>query len=83
MTDLEQWMDQRAEKDARLYEKYGKTLEKEPAGEYAAIRPDGQVIFGMSTDEVFQKGVENFGSGNFGLFRIGYSALGTWLTLTK
>jgi hypothetical protein len=83
MTDLEQWMDQRAEKDVRLYEKYGKPLEKEHTGEYAAIGPDGQVIFGMSTDEVLQKGVESFGSGNFGLFRIGYSALGKWLTLAK
>jgi hypothetical protein len=83
MIELEQWMAQRAEKDSRLYEKYGKPLEKEHTGEYAAISSAGQVIFGMSTDEVLQKGVENFGSGNFGLFRIGYSALGKWLTLTK
>jgi len=83
MTNLEQWMAQRAEKDAQLYKKYGKPLEKEHTGEYAAIGPNGQVIFGMSTDEVLQKGVENFGSGHFGLFRIGYSALGKWLTLTK
>ena len=58
MTDLEQWMAQRAKKDEQLYERYGKPLEKEHAGEYAAIGPDGQVVFGVSTDEVLQKGVD-------------------------
>jgi len=83
MTDLEQWMAQRAKKDEQLYERYGRPLEKEHTGKYAAIGPDGQVVFGVSTDEVLQKGVETFGSGNFGLFRIGHPALGKWLTLTK
>ncbi len=83
MSDLEQWMAQRAKEDERLYALYGKPLEKDHAGEYTAIGPDGRVMFGTSTDEVLQKGVETFGSGNFGLFRIGYPALEKWLSVAK
>ncbi len=83
MTDYEKWTARRIKEDNRLYEEYGKPLEKEHIGEHVAIGPDGQTILGGSTDEVLQKGVEAFGGGNFGLFRIGYPALEQWLTLTK
>ena len=83
MIDMKDWLAQRAKEDERLYEQYGKALEREHTGEYAAIGSDGRVMFGTSTDEILQKGVETFGSGNFGLFRIGYPALGKWLTLIK
>lgn len=83
MTDYEKWTAHRIKEDERLYEQYGKPLEQEHTGEYFAIGPDGQTILGESTDEVLQKGVQAFGGGNFGLFRIGHPALEKWLTLTK
>jgi hypothetical protein len=83
MTELAQWMAQRATEDEQLYEQYGKPLEETHKGEHLAIGPDGQTILGKSTDEVLQKGVEAFGSGDFGLFRIGYPALEKWLSIAK
>ncbi len=83
MADLAQWMAWRAEEDVKLYEQYGKPLEREHTGEYVAIGPDGDTILAESTDEALRQGVETFGSGNFGLFRIGYPALGKWLTVKK
>ena len=83
MTDYEKWTAHRVKEDEWLYEDYGKSLEKEHTGEYVAIGSGGRILFGKSTDEVLKKGVEAFGGGNFGLFRIGYPALEQWLTLTK
>ena len=83
MTDYEKWTAHRVKEDERLYEEYGKPLEKEYTGEYVAIGSDGRILLGKSTDEVLQKGVAAFGGGNFGLFRIGHPALEQWLTLTK
>ena len=83
MTDYEKWTAQRSKEDKLLYEEYGKPLEQEHTGEYVAIGPSGRIIFGESTDEVLQKGVEAFGGGNFALFRIGYPAVEKWLRLTK
>ena len=83
VTDYEKWTAQRSKEDKWLYEEYGKPLEQEHTGEYVAIGPDGLIIFGESTDEVLQKGVEAFGGGNFALFRIGYPALEKWLSLTR
>ena len=76
---LEQWMDWRSAQDQHLYQQYGKALEKAHQGEFAAIDADGQTIIGTDDNEVFQKAVDSFGSGNFGFFRIGYSALEKWL----
>ncbi len=42
---------------------------------------DARVMFGISTVEISQKGVETFGSGNFGASRIGYHSLEKWPTL--
>ena len=83
VTNYAKWKAHRIQEDERLYEEYGKPLETEHIGEYVAIGPDGRTLLGESTDEVLQKGVEAFGGGNFGLFRIGHSALEKWLSITK
>jgi hypothetical protein len=83
MTDLKEWLERRAEEDHRLYEQYGRPLEEAHKGEYLAIGPEGQIILGKSTTEVLQKAVQAFGSGNFGLFRVGHRALEKWLSLTR
>lgn len=83
MTDLERWLARRAEEDARLYERYGKPLDQAHKGEFVAISSDGQTILGSDDNEVFQSAIQTFGSGSFGLFRIGHPALEKWLSLTK
>ncbi len=81
MTSLEQWLTRRATEDERLYEQYGKPLEKEHTGEFVAIGPDGQIVLGDDDGEVLQKAVVDFGSGNFAFTRVGHRTLGRWLAL--
>ena len=83
MTDLKQWLEKRAEEDRCLYEMYGKPLEKSHKGKYLAIGPAGRTILGEDDNEVFRQGIETFGSGNFGFFRVGHRALETWLSLAN
>jgi hypothetical protein len=53
----------------KLYEGYGKPLEKDHHGEYAA---DGRVVVGKDELEVVDRGIRELGSGNFVLYRVGY-----------
>ena len=70
---LIEWMTRR---DDALYEQYGKPLEAEHTGEWAAIGPDGAVILGTDDVEVLRQGIERFGSGNFAYRRIGHRTRG-------
>jgi hypothetical protein len=54
-----------------VYERHGKSLEKNHHGEYAAISLDGRVIVGKDDIEVVDQAIEEFGSGNFVLYRVG------------
>lgn len=83
MTDLKEWLAHRAQEDRRLYEQYGKPLEKDHKGEYLAIGPEEQTILGLSDVEVLQKAMETFGSGNFALARVGHRTFGRWLSLSR
>lgn len=82
MEDIQEWLAHRAQEDRHLYEQYGKPLEVAHKGEYVAIGPAGQTILGGSVGKVLKKAIEAFGSGNFGLFRVGHRALGRWITLS-
>ncbi|SRR6266545_4144573 len=57
----------------RLYERYGKPLERKHHGEYIAISRDGQVILDADDLTVVDQAIQTFGSGNFVFRRIGYS----------
>ena len=83
MTDLKQWLLHHAEERRRLYEQYGKPLEKEHFGEYAAISFDGRTILGQRSGDVLKRAIDTFGSGNFVLSRIGHRTFGRWLSLTR
>jgi hypothetical protein len=83
MTHLKEWLSHRAEERQRLYQQYGKPLEKEHSGEYVAISFDGQTIVGQRSGEVLKRSVDTFGSGNFVLSRIGYQTFGRWLSLIE
>lgn len=60
----------------KLYEGYGKPLEKDHHGEYAAIGRDGGVVVGKDELEVVDRGIRELGSGNFVLYRVGYEYVG-------
>jgi hypothetical protein len=55
-----------------VYERHGKSLEKNHYGEYAAISLDGRVIVGKDDIEVVDQAIQKFGSGNFVVYRVGY-----------
>ena len=57
MTDMKGWLEQRAEEKRRLYQQYGKPLEKAHTGEYVAIGPGGRTILGKRAGEVFLQGL--------------------------
>ena len=80
MTSMKNWLEQTAELDERLYEQYGKPLEKDHRGEYVAIATDGRTVLGTDPDDVLRRAVEDFGSGNFALTKIGEKAFGKWLS---
>ena len=81
MENIKEWLAYRAQEDRRLYEEYGKPLEKTHTGEYVAIGPEGQTVLGTDDVEVLKKAIEAFGSGNFALARVGHHALERWLSL--
>lgn len=60
----------------KLYEGYGKPLERDHHGEYAAISLDGRVIVGKNDIEVVDRAIRELGSGNFALYRVGYKYVG-------
>ncbi len=83
MTDGEEWSGWRDDEDDRLYDLYGKPLEKQHWGELVAIGPDGDVIFagGRRSGNVLKEAIDTFGSGNFAFTRVGAQTLGQWLSL--
>lgn len=62
----------------RLYEEYGKPLEKEHWGEFAAVTSDGRWVLASTLDEVIEKKRATLGPGCF-IFKVGEKAVGGWL----
>jgi hypothetical protein len=65
------------EQALRLYDRYGKPLEREHCGEYVAIFPDGRTVLGTSPHEVLDKAVDTIGPGSF-VFKLGELAAWRW-----
>ena len=59
-----------------IYERRGKHLEKDHFGEYAAMSLEGRVIVGKNDIEVVDQAIQEFCSGNFVLYRVGYKYVG-------
>ena len=72
-------MDDQSNRERLLYQKYGRPLETAHVGEYVAISPEGKTVCGPRAGEVLRRAVDAFGSGNFGLFRLGHRAFAEWL----
>ena len=69
--NYEEWKAHRTRQDDLLYEKYGKPLETEHAGEFVAISNDGQIILGESDLSVLKRANREFGRGHYALRKIG------------
>ena len=61
----------------RLYEEFGRPLEAEHRGEYAAIAPDGRSVVAPTLVQAIVDGRKAFGAGNF-VFKIGERVAVTW-----
>lgn len=75
---MQDWVSKRAAEDDRLYERYGRRLEVDHAGEFVAISEDGQLISGTDELVVAKQALEQFGAGTFALRRIGAEAEIRW-----
>ena len=80
--ELRAWTEWRDREDDYLYERYGKALEVQHAGEFVAIGADGRVILGPDELTVATQAVEEFGAGTFALRRIGAEAEIRWRHVT-
>lgn len=60
-----------------VYERYGKPLEAEHWGKFAAITETGEVVLGSTFLEAVQLAEAAFGRGGF-IFKIGEIAVGRW-----
>ena len=78
---MKTWLAERTKEDNRLYELYGKPLEKDHKGEFVAIGPDGQIILGDDGNEVIKQAIDRFGSGTFAVTKVGEGAYDKWLAL--
>ena len=59
----------------KLYQRYGKPLEKDHWGKFMAVSQRGKTILGESLLDVAQKAVKLLGPGNF-IFRVGEKSVG-------
>lgn len=62
----------------KLYEKYGKPLEKSHKGEYIAVSFKGGTILGQDLYDVVKKAVDAFGPANSFIFKVGDIAVWKW-----
>lgn len=66
----------------KLYNKYGKPLEKDHWGDYLAISENGRTILGKEYLEVVLKARSTFGPGSF-LYKVGEKATWKWRRVEK
>ena len=79
MATQQAWMKRTLERQQRLYELYGKPLESENTGKFAAISEDGNVLLGNVEGDLFQCALHEFGRDRFVLVKIGHEVMDTWL----
>ena len=79
MIDTEDWIEQKLKEQRRLYERYGKALEKDHTGEFVAISLEGEVILDRKMGKLLKRAVETFGQDNFAMARVGHEAMVEWM----
>ena len=76
-----EWAAQKDAERRRLYEKYGKPLEANHAGEFIAISADGEILLGERDGETLRRALDKFGRGNFAMARVGSETMHEWSTV--
>ena len=71
----EKWMERKLEEQRRLYDLYGRPLEKEHTGEFVAISLDGDIILGRREGDILKRALDTFGRDNFAMARVGHKAM--------
>ena len=61
----------------KLYQQYGKPLEKEHKEEFLAISPTGKVLLAPSLLEAMEQASSALGPGNF-IYKVGEKVVGKW-----
>ena len=79
MTYDQEWSERKLKEQHRLYEKYGKPLEKEHKGEFVAIGLHGHVLLDRRLGDLLKRAIDTFGPDNFAMARVGHDAMAEWL----
>lgn len=79
MTHYQEWLERKCEEQRRLYEKYGRPLEKEHKGEFVAISLEGEILLDKRLGELLKQAIDTFGPDNFAMARVGHDAMAEWL----
>ena len=74
----EKWIKRKLEERRRLYNLYGRSLEKDHSGEFVAISLDGEIILGKRLGDLLKRAIDTFGSDNFAMARVGHEAMAEW-----
>ncbi len=77
----EKWMERKLDEQRRLYDLYGKPLEKEHTGEFVAISLDGEIILDRRLGDLLKRAIDTFGHDNFAMARVGHKAMAEWVSL--
>jgi len=78
---IKQALQELAERNAELYEKYGRPLENEHKGKFIAISEEGKVIVDPNDVRAAQKAIEEFGPDRFAFYKVGFRATGKWRSI--
>ena len=79
MVDTGDWIERKLSEQRRLYERYGKPLEKDHSGEFVAISLEGEVILDRKMGTLLKRAIEAFGHDNFAMARVGHEAMTEWM----
>lgn len=79
MTVDQEWLERKLEEQHQLYEKYGKSLEREHKGDFVAISLDGEILLDQKLGDLLKRAIDTFGDDNFAIARVGHDALAEWL----
>ena len=74
------WMERKLEEQRRLYEQYGKALERDHTGEFVAISLDGDILLDRKMGKLLRRATDTFGRDNFAMARVGYEAMTEWMS---
>ena len=80
MMTNQDWMERKLEEQSRLYERYGKALEEDHAGELVAISLNGDILLDRKMGKLLRRATDIFGRDNSAMARVGHEAMTEWMS---